>query len=255
MGQDYLEESLRQLFSQQPGFKRLCFRQKSNGPMCFVEVCRLVSCIVVIVTQAPLQFEDIPHASKALNELYGNTLNGLVKHGGIRLSYSKNPLGVRTPTTASSPNGSLSHQQALQAMVFPQDQFRGDELAQPAPSNVMRREGGAGNYGNSFMTSPPPRFTSPPASHFGQQSLGNTPNGFGRANGGSLNGLFSYNLSAASGLGGSNAASTVFSPFSMTNTPTIPEQSSPDDSSALHSSHFHRALSPPVNNVEATRAG
>lgn len=37
--QDYLEESLRELFSSQPGFRRLCFRQKSNGPMCFVEVC------------------------------------------------------------------------------------------------------------------------------------------------------------------------------------------------------------------------
>jgi hypothetical protein len=37
--QDYLEESLRELFSSQAGFRRLCFRQKSNGPMCFVEVC------------------------------------------------------------------------------------------------------------------------------------------------------------------------------------------------------------------------
>jgi hypothetical protein len=36
--QDYLEESLRELFSSQAGFRRLCFRQKSNGPMCFVEV-------------------------------------------------------------------------------------------------------------------------------------------------------------------------------------------------------------------------
>lgn len=31
-----------------------------------------------------------------MNELYGNSLNGIVKGGGIRLSYSKNPLGVRT---------------------------------------------------------------------------------------------------------------------------------------------------------------
>jgi hypothetical protein len=40
--QDYLEESLRELFSSQTGFRRLCFRHKSNGPMCFVEVCSIV---------------------------------------------------------------------------------------------------------------------------------------------------------------------------------------------------------------------
>ncbi|KAI0268331.1 hypothetical protein BC834DRAFT_842329 [Gloeopeniophorella convolvens] len=74
-GPNHLEDSLRNLFSNQPGFRKLCFRQKSNGPMCFVE------------------FVDVPHATKALNELYGSTLGGLVKGGGIRISYSKNPLG------------------------------------------------------------------------------------------------------------------------------------------------------------------
>ncbi|KAI6135087.1 hypothetical protein EV401DRAFT_878846 [Pisolithus croceorrhizus] len=33
-----LEESLRELFSRRPGYRKLCFRQKSNGPMCFVEM-------------------------------------------------------------------------------------------------------------------------------------------------------------------------------------------------------------------------
>jgi hypothetical protein len=33
-----LEESLRQTFSRCQGYRKLCFRQKSNGPMCFVEV-------------------------------------------------------------------------------------------------------------------------------------------------------------------------------------------------------------------------
>ncbi|KAI6130289.1 hypothetical protein EDD16DRAFT_1700799 [Pisolithus croceorrhizus] len=79
-----LEESLRELFSRRPGYRKLCFRQKSNGPMCFVE------------------FEDVHYATKALNELYGHSLGGLVKNGGIRLSYSKNPLGVRTPTSAGA---------------------------------------------------------------------------------------------------------------------------------------------------------
>lgn len=36
---NYLEESLRELFQRRPGYRKLCFRQKSNGPMCFVEVC------------------------------------------------------------------------------------------------------------------------------------------------------------------------------------------------------------------------
>ena len=35
---DTLEEELRVLFSRCPGYKRLCFRTRANGPMCFVEV-------------------------------------------------------------------------------------------------------------------------------------------------------------------------------------------------------------------------
>ncbi|GAA6059386.1 hypothetical protein JCM10212_003284 [Sporobolomyces blumeae] len=73
----HLEDSLRNAFSRCPGFKRLQFRSKSNGPIVFVE------------------FEDTAFATKAMNEMYGYTLGGLVK-GGIRLSYSKNPLGVRS---------------------------------------------------------------------------------------------------------------------------------------------------------------
>ena len=73
---DTSEDELKHLFSKQRGYKRLCFRTKSNGPMCFVE------------------FETITHATKALTELYGFVLSNSVK-GGIRLSFSKNPLGVR----------------------------------------------------------------------------------------------------------------------------------------------------------------
>ena len=36
----YLEDELRELFGRHPGFRKLCFRQKNNGPMCFVEVRR-----------------------------------------------------------------------------------------------------------------------------------------------------------------------------------------------------------------------
>ncbi|KAG5513547.1 hypothetical protein PMAC_000979 [Pneumocystis sp. 'macacae'] len=71
------EEELRSLFSRQPGYRRLCYRTKSNGPMCFVE------------------FEDVGYAMKALGLLQGVCLSSSVK-GGIRLSFSKNPLGVRS---------------------------------------------------------------------------------------------------------------------------------------------------------------
>lgn len=93
---DTSEDELKAMFSKQRGYKRLCFRTKQNGPMCFVE------------------FEDVSFATKALNELYGHPLHNSVK-GGIRLSFSKNPLGVRTgqpgsmaPPTPLTPQGPMS---------------------------------------------------------------------------------------------------------------------------------------------------
>ena len=90
---DTSEDELKTLFSKQRGYKRLCFRTKQNGPMCFVE------------------FEDTTFATKTLNELYGYSLHNSVK-GGIRLSFSKNPLGVRNgqpggmgPLSPLSPTG------------------------------------------------------------------------------------------------------------------------------------------------------
>ncbi|KAF9931990.1 hypothetical protein FBU30_009169 [Linnemannia zychae] len=79
------EDELRTLFSRCVGYRRLCFRTKSNGPMCFVE------------------FENVECATQALNDLYGNPLSNSVK-GGIRLSFSKNPLGVRN-STVNQPSG------------------------------------------------------------------------------------------------------------------------------------------------------
>lgn len=38
-----------------------------------------------------IEYENVEYATRALSDLYGHTLGGLVK-GGIRLSYSKNPL-------------------------------------------------------------------------------------------------------------------------------------------------------------------
>ncbi|CEP64626.1 uncharacterized protein LALA0_S12e03224g [Lachancea lanzarotensis] len=93
---DATEHELRQLFSTQKGFRRLSFRNKNtngngHGPMCFVE------------------FEDVAHATRALAELYGRQLpRSNTQHnnkGGIRLSFSKNPLGVRGPNSRRSGNG------------------------------------------------------------------------------------------------------------------------------------------------------
>jgi RNA recognition motif. (a.k.a. RRM, RBD, or RNP domain) len=78
------EDELKSLFSRQRGYRRLCFRTKQNGPMCFVE------------------FEDVAYATRALTELYGRGLSNSIK-GGIRLSFSKNPLGVRS----NQPNGGM----------------------------------------------------------------------------------------------------------------------------------------------------
>jgi hypothetical protein len=96
------EDELRRLFSRMRGYKRLCFRPKpGTGPMCFVE------------------FDDISCATHAMNELYGVPLSNSIK-GGIRLSYSKNPLGVRqnfgpsTPTATSLSSSSSSQNTSQQ---------------------------------------------------------------------------------------------------------------------------------------------
>ncbi|KAI8822206.1 uncharacterized protein EV422DRAFT_495144, partial [Fimicolochytrium jonesii] len=85
---DTSEDELRELFSRCPGYKRLCFRGRPNGPMCFVE------------------FDDVQCATQALFQLYGNPLSNSTK-GGIRLSYSKNPLGVRASLPASAASVTL----------------------------------------------------------------------------------------------------------------------------------------------------
>lgn len=88
------EDELKSLFSKQKGYKRLCFRTKSTGPMAFVE------------------FEDVSYATKALHELYGVCLSNSTK-GGIRLSFSKNPLGVRSGQMNGMSPSSPMNPQAL----------------------------------------------------------------------------------------------------------------------------------------------
>lgn len=118
---DTSEEELKALFSKQRGYKRLCFRNKQNGPMCFVE------------------FDEVAMASKALNELYGYKLSNSVKTG-IRLSFSKNPLGVR-----SGQPGSMNSANPL--------------ASQGSLSNTL---GGLPHHMFSTVSGPPPGLAVPP---------------------------------------------------------------------------------------------
>jgi len=121
---DTSEDELKTIFSKSRGYKRLCFRVKSNGPMCFVE------------------YDDTTYATIALNELYGYPLHNSVK-GGIRLSYSKNPLGVRSgQSNGMVPNGGYSH-----------------HLGMGAPG-YANNSNGNGNF--KAAPGPPPGIISPP---------------------------------------------------------------------------------------------
>ncbi|EME45842.1 hypothetical protein DOTSEDRAFT_71515 [Dothistroma septosporum NZE10] len=121
---DTSEDELKSLFMKQRGYRRLCFRTKQNGPMCFVE------------------FEDISFATKALNELYGHPLHNSVK-GGIRLSFSKNPLGVRTgQTNGLGPNAVMSPQ-AMSPGFGALSAVSGPPPGLGSPSNFVN---GAGQY-------------------------------------------------------------------------------------------------------------
>lgn len=133
---DTSEDELKAMFSKQRGYKRLCFRTKQNGPMCFVE------------------FEDISFATKALNELYGAQLHNSVK-GGIRLSFSKNPLGVR----AGQP-GSANPVTPLSA-------------AGPVGINGFSNAVSPGNYAST--NGPPPGLSMPPGLHAALNGVGPGP--------------------------------------------------------------------------------
>jgi hypothetical protein len=213
----------------------------------------------------------VQFATRALNDLYGNNLKGLVK-GGIRLSYSKNPLGVRTPIGTSNsntlqqlsqnnnnntPNGTYP---STSAMEF---HPKSAEEQQSRTVNIVRRETSVASpslpphampssFGTNFLASPPPRFTSSsPSATFGPSS-GATSTTFMPRSSGSMNmNMFGYSLPSSA----TSLASSTFSPFGPSNTPPphtrIPETS--DDQP--HSQHFvHQTLSPPSNNLEAARA-
>lgn len=167
------------------------------------------------------------YATKALGDLYGTTLNGLVK-GGIRLSYSKNPLGVRTPTnTTNQAFGGSGSFSSLQEAFSRQGGGSGSGSAGGGASNILsidtssfrpaisrrdREREAAGGGGGGEVTSPtqyfassppmpPPRFFSPPPS-----------SGFGSA-------------AAAVVVGrGSQGFTGSFSPFGSSTPPEVVQQ-------------------------------
>lgn len=189
-----------------------------------------------------------------------------MKNGGIRLSYSKNPLGVRTPTSAGA-GSSLQQQQNAQlgkAAMMPAEAFQHRQAfdSDPStatirrePSNISSPQPSAFGYPRS---PPPPRFFSPPPA----------PGNFGTVTSAApLNatnfprGSHSFGLS----IGGSGGAAN-FSPFGLpllspptqSNTPShsmIPDHPS-SEVTLSHPQHFpHRALSPSSTTLEAARAG
>lgn len=157
---DTSEDELKAMFSKQRGYKRLCFRTKQNGPMCFVE------------------FEDVSFATKALNELYGHPLHNSVK-GGIRLSFSKNPLGVRTgqpgsmgPPTPMSPQGPIPGMNGMTMAPF--------STANGPPPGLAVPPGLGASHNASMVTS----LSSPTQGNMmtgGFGMSGNSGNAFGMA--------------------------------------------------------------------------
>jgi len=73
---DASEDDLKAIFSKERGFKRLCFRNKQNGPVCFVE------------------FENVDFAVYTFLFLDEDLPNGIIAHA--QLGFAKQPLGVRS---------------------------------------------------------------------------------------------------------------------------------------------------------------
>jgi hypothetical protein len=163
---DTSEEELKAMFSRQRGYKRLCFRTKQNGPMCFVE------------------FEDVTFATKALHELYGQPLHNSVK-GGIRLSFSKNPLGVRSGQNQGQNGGGG----AMGAMNGIHASSNGGFTTANGPPPGLSAPPGLGSSRGGYTASPGlatggnSLYTSPTVSNASNNPWGGMYNGNGNGNG------------------------------------------------------------------------
>lgn len=205
---DASEEELKALFSKARGYKRLCFRNKQNGPMCFVE------------------FNDIDMSSKALNEFYGQKLSNSIRTG-IRLSFSKNPLGVRPgqPGSSTDPNAA-SRQHIGHAAMHPPAY---SAVSGPPPGLAASPCGRCGQvtappYGGPYSgAAANPPLTPNPNGYGGAAGLGISASGHGpnplrdpnapRANPpNGANGVHGANGNATNGVNGANGANGIANP-------------------------------------------
>lgn len=186
------------------------------------------------------------------------------------MSYSKNPLGVRTPTSAGS-NGPSLQQQQLQSNnnnnttngSYPSTyalEFQPRISEEQRVVATQRRDmvvtspplSGHQPFSPDLLASSPPRFYSSSPSGFGTSSTPLT----------SMSTAFTprYLYGLPSSVSSGHPSST-FSPFGLSNTPpphsTIPDHqaTSDDHMSSAHSQHFAHNNFAPANNLEAARAG
>lgn len=157
------------------------------------------------------------------------------------MSYSKNPLGVRTPTSAVGTGSVLQQQQqGFQSQFGSQTDDR---------SSGPRRGPGVVSPQSQYLASPPPpRFFSSSPSNFDHSSsapLTGMADVFIPRND-----IYSYSLSSNMG-----PSTSSFSPFGISNNSTIPGQSDTDHRNDRHSYFIPRAMSPPSHNIEAARVG
>ncbi|KAJ2012651.1 cell cycle RNA binding protein whi3, partial [Coemansia sp. S610] len=126
----------------------------NSGPMCFVE------------------FENIDFATLAMNEHDGRMLSNSV-NGGIRLSYSKNPLGVRAQGNPTTPTGAGNGFQqhmgpatpyGYSAGITQQPLLQSSRLHGVSP---VHHQGMSGYHKDNSSPSPP----APAQQHYQQQQM------------------------------------------------------------------------------------
>jgi hypothetical protein len=175
---------------------------------------------------------DVQHATKALNELNGSTLGGLVKGGGIRISYSKNPLGVRTPT---NPMSGPTPQPPVGASYPPEALHLDGSLKSGRDTSGITSPTSSMLYGFNIASPPPPRFVSPPPG----------PASFNQSN---------ISRQGGFGLGPPSAASlsppSSFSPFGISPSPHPSIGNSSNQFSPIpeQSNHMNFSLNPIIGN-------
>ncbi|WPH03226.1 Hypothetical protein R9X50_00610300 [Acrodontium crateriforme] len=194
---DTSEDELKTLFSKQRGYKRLAVRQKPQGPMCFVE------------------FEDISYATQTLHTLYGHLLHNSVR-GGIRLSFSKNPLGVRTQQNNAYNNYNGAHSSMTHQTMTPG--YSATTGPPPGLGNTATHANGLGSQNH-----PPGIDTRVANNNFGMAGLDMTnqmsPQAMAHpATNGTNNGVYAYSMAngATNGTGAfTKAPRTHASGFNM----------------------------------------